>query len=280
VERAPDGTGRLPDWLIIGAMKSGTTSLAAYLREHPGCFVAPEKEVHFFDYEYRWAFGPDWYRERFRDADPGVLAGEATPSYMHRPEVPARIASIVPGAKLIAILRNPVDRAYSQYWHHRRQGDEEREFADAIEAPGELGYLERGRYVEQLQRVAEHFPREQLHIALFDDLEARPRETFVEVCRFLGLDESVIPDAVGEATNSHMKVRAPRVFATMYRYEVWDKLPSRLGRRLHEAMVLPDEYPPLDPDLDTELRARFADDNRSLQGWLGRDLPAGWMASA
>jgi hypothetical protein len=278
VDGAPDGRGRLPDWLIIGAMKSGTTSLATYLRDHPGCFVAPEKEVHFFDYEYRWASGPDWYRQRFSGATSAVLAGEATPSYMHRPEVPARIASVVPGAKLVAILRNPVDRAYSQYWHHRREGREERAFVDAVEDPGDFDYLGRGRYLEQLERVCEHFPREQLLVTLFDDLEARPRDTFVEVCRFLGLDETVIPSSVGEARNSHRKVLAPRTFATMYRYEIWDKLPRRLGRRLHEAMVMPDEYPPLDPDVEAELRARCAPDNRALARWLGRDLPATWTS--
>jgi hypothetical protein len=278
VDGAPDGGGRLPDWLIIGAMKSGTTSLAAYLREHPGCFVAPEKEVHFFDYEFRWAFGADWYRQRFRGAG-SLLAGEATPSYMHRPEVPARIASVVPDAKLIAILRDPVDRAYSQYWHHRREGREEREFLDAVEDP-ELDYLGRGRYLEQLERICEHFPREQLLVLLFDDLDAQPQETFVDVCRFLGVDETVIPANVGEARNSHRKVRAPRTFATMYRFKVWDKLPRRMGRRLHEAMVMPDEYPPLDPDVEAKMRARCAPDNHALAQWLGRELPATWTAPA
>src|SRR5437879_3262477 len=104
---AMGATKRLPDLLIVGAMKAGTTSLAAWLRAHPQVFMTEEKELHFFD--ARWARGVDWYHEQFAAAPETVLAGEATPAYMVRPVFIERMASVVPGARLLVMLRNPVD---------------------------------------------------------------------------------------------------------------------------------------------------------------------------
>ena len=106
----------LPNYLIIGAPKCGTTSLAAWLDEHPQVYMVPEKELHFFS--GYWEQGLDWYEQCFvPNGKP--LVGEASPSYLENPVARERIASVLPGAKLIAMMRNPVDRAYSQYWHWR-----------------------------------------------------------------------------------------------------------------------------------------------------------------
>jgi hypothetical protein len=177
-------SGSLPNFVIIGAQKSGTTSLYAYLRAHPDVFLAPGKEIHYFDSHLDE--GLDWYKAKFAGATTERTIGEATPNYMYFGEGLNRMAEVIPEARLVAILRNPVDRAYSHYWHERVRGREKLEFADAIAAePARLAtgdpqaiqchsYVDRGRYLPQLQRVCELYPREAILVILFDDLCAAP----------------------------------------------------------------------------------------------------------
>src|SRR5262245_45971784 len=122
---------RLPTFLIVGAMRSGTTSLARYLGAHPDVFVAPEKEIHFFDRCFDR--GVAWYAERFIQAAGAGAIGEATQSYMYDPDAIARMRSVVPSARLLTILRHPTDRAYSHYWLNRAHGLEDRSFEAAID---------------------------------------------------------------------------------------------------------------------------------------------------
>src|ERR1051326_983405 len=112
---------RLPTFLIIGAGRSGTTSLARYLGSHPHVFMARAKEMHFFDSDSKTR---EWYRPRFAEARRQTAVGEATPNYLYEPAAIKRMAAIVPEARLIAILRDPVDRAYSHYWQNRSLGKE------------------------------------------------------------------------------------------------------------------------------------------------------------
>src|SRR5947208_14127778 len=102
---------RLPDFLIVGAMKAGTTSLAAWLRAHPDVFMPPQKEIHFFDAQ--WERGVPWYADQFAGAPEGALVGEATPAYMVTTAFLDRMASVVPNARLLVVLREPVARAWS-----------------------------------------------------------------------------------------------------------------------------------------------------------------------
>jgi hypothetical protein len=263
--------GPLPNFFIIGAMRSGTTSLARYVGAHPGVFMAPEKEVHFFDRHHDR--GLDWYRSRFAGYEGQPSVGEATQTYLFMPDVPARIAAVVPDAKLIAILRNPVDRAYSHFWMNRSLRTESRQAAEALTAdPAKAGsvpsfpYLDRGRYLPQLQRVCEHFSRDALHVLLFEDLLARPEETFGAVCTFLGVDPAVRPDNLGRQINKNVAFRSIRVrdFAR--------KLPTPVGQVIGRLNRKPFSYPKIDPALRRELAARFTEDNARLAAWLGRDL--------
>jgi sulfotransferase family protein len=193
--------GRLPDFVIIGAMKAATSSLAAYLDAHTEARCS--RETHFFCCNYD--NGIDWYRDHFTDAGAARLIGEKTPHYLHSPEAINRMAALLPGAKLIALLRDPVDRALSHYWHERRRQREPLPFRDALEAEPErlargdmnLGYLQRGRYLPQLEHVVTRYPRDALLVILFEDLRDRPAETFAGVCRFLGIDDGVLPPVVG-----------------------------------------------------------------------------------
>jgi hypothetical protein len=196
----------LPDAVIIGAQKCGTTSLYHYLLYHPAVVRPTKKEVHYFDNNY--ARGLKWYRLHFSRRH-GRLNFESSPYYLFHPKVPERLAATVPHAKLIVMLRDPVARAYSHYWHEKRLGHEHLSFADAIEAEDErlagestrlseddgyrsynhehYSYVERGRYVEQIERWFQFFARNQF---LFVDSErffVSPAREMARVTAFLGL---------------------------------------------------------------------------------------------
>jgi hypothetical protein len=213
--------GGLPDALIIGAQRSGTTSLEAALRRHAAIRCARyAKEVHFFD--NAWTNGEPWYRryfvaervkERFA-AEHGypLVALEATPYYLFHPDVPRRASMVVPDAKLIAVLRDPVERAFSQYTHERRIGAETAPtFEDALALEAErigddasrlvsdetfvsqahqhASYVSRGLYAEQLERWLARYPRSRLLVLTSEHLFRDPRAALARICAFLGVPE-------------------------------------------------------------------------------------------
>jgi len=246
----------LPDFLIIGAQKAGTTALYAYLRQHPQITGPSWKEVSFFDRHY--AHGEAWYRGNFPNTlRARGLVGEASPSYLFHPLAPGRVAAMVPDAKLVALVRNPVDRAFSHYQHEVALDREPLSFEDALEAEDErlrgeeermradpayfsrawwdYTYRARGRYAEQLERWLAVFPREQLLIVPNEDLDAEPAQTHALVLEFLG--------ALPHRLDSY-----PRVF---------DR-----------------QYEPMNAETRARLAAEFAGPNRRLYELLGRNL--GW----
>ena len=207
-----------PDFFIIGVQKGGTTSLYNYLARHPAVLPAAEKEIHYFSENfYR---GEAWYSARFPtryrklrrmlELRTHVLTREATPYYIFHPHAARRISARYPRARIILILRNPVERAYSHYRYHVKLGVESLSFEEAIAAEprrlvGEMekmiadenysseacklfSYLRRGVYVEQLRRWREYFPREQMLVLKSEDFFANPADSFLEVTRFLGLE--------------------------------------------------------------------------------------------
>jgi hypothetical protein len=270
--------GRLPTFLVIGAQKSGTTSLIHHLAGHPDVLAVTE-EVHFFDRHY--SRGIDWYRDRFEGAENARAVGESTPDYMYVRDVPRRMAEYVPGARLIAILRDPVARAYSHYWHARTRGWERNSLAEALAAEGprmaearderargRFAYVDRGRYLRQLQHVCEHFPREALHVLLFEDLRDRPTEAVRSVYRFVGVDDSVAPPDIGRVRNRFVTFRSMRLRKPIR------SLPRPLRRVAARLNIRYVRYPPMPTEARERLRAEFAEGNRELASWLGRDLSA------
>lgn len=209
-------TGRLPDFLCIGAQKAGTTTLHELLREHPGVHLSPEKEVQYFSLNFDRPLG--WYRSRFADARRRQRVGETSPYYLFHPEAPARIAATLPDVRLIVLVRDPVERALSGYFHSLRAGQEtlpveaafeaeERRLAGsaaALAAPGGRheshrwhGYLGRSRYEEQLARYRSLFPASRLLVIRSEDLFADPRPVLHRVHEFLGLDPRPPGDTAG-----------------------------------------------------------------------------------
>jgi hypothetical protein len=205
----------LPDFIIIGAQKSGTSSLFAYLSQHPQLVPSFGKAVHFFDGGRDagvdvHARGESWYRAQFPIAGrQGARAFEASPLYMFHPLVPARIHRLLPRVKLIALLRDPTERAISHYFHERRKGREPLQIMRALAAEDErlapilrsedygnpafrsYSYKSRGHYAEQLARYLTCFPREQILVLSSERFFLQPSETLRSVFEFVGVDPGV-----------------------------------------------------------------------------------------
>ena len=182
--------GALPDFVIIGAQKGGTSFLYYLLTRHALVEPAASKELHFFDSPQRFKNGAGWYQRCFPrlgwKEGQRSITGEATPSYLFDPLVPKRIAGVVPQARLIALLRNPIDRAYSHYQMQVKRGTELLSFEEAIEQP-DSSYVSRGIYVDQLLRWFEFFSRDQMLILRSEDFFGSPVETLGVVLNFLEL---------------------------------------------------------------------------------------------
>lgn len=173
----------LPDYLILGAQRCGTTSMMNYIADHPGVGRVPRREIKFF-YQ-NWKRGWRWYESLFGD-EPGLLHGEKSPSYLIFPSTPVRVMERIPKAKFIALLRNPVHRALSQYGMRKRLIGVNVSFDDFNWRNGYM--LERGHYATQLKRWFKHYPRSQFLILKSEDFFEDTRGTMDRVWDFLGLE--------------------------------------------------------------------------------------------
>lgn len=185
---------RLPDFLIIGAAKSSTTTLYKYLCRHPQIYMSTPKELDFFAIDDIYARGIDWYSLLFSEAGLEQVCGEASTTYTRLPKFPkaaARIAQTLPKVKMIYIIRHPVDRAYSHHVHEIkcREQKPNTTFEEGIK---ERSYLvESSDYMKHLEQYLAFFPKEHFLIILMDDLIDKPADTMEEVCRFLGVNDKI-----------------------------------------------------------------------------------------
>lgn len=250
--------GRLPDFLVIGAMRCGTTSLYRYLGAHPDVFMTP-KELQFFTEHFDR--GAEWYAAQFAGAGRARVLGEATADYMARASAMLRIAATLPDAKLIASLRNPVARAWSHYLLLRERGREQRSFpaalddemaAIAADGPDASGvfYLTHGLYDVHLARCFDLFSRAQLAVSIFERMAADPGPVYGMLCEHVGVDPSFVPANLGEPVNPFVTFRSLRVRAIARR------LPAPLGRVVARLNTRRPEAPPV---LDETTRRRLAD---------------------
>lgn len=182
----------MPDFLMIGAMKAGTTTLFRWLGGHPNCCLPAEKEPAFFARDDRWSLGIDWYREQFPQGN--CITGEASVAYTdpRAARVSAhRIASLVPDVRLIFVARHPLERARSHYIHQVQHGREQRTFGEAIDSDDSL-YLQRSCYFSILQPYFNLFSRDQVAIVWFDEMfSENDNSEWGGLLNFLGLP--VIP---------------------------------------------------------------------------------------
>ena len=290
----------MPNFLIIGAMKSGTTALYYYLEQHPEIYMSPVKEPNFFSSQEQdnaadAVTNIGTYRQLFRGASGKKAIGEASHSYLYEPGAAAEIRHYVPEAKLIAILRNPIDRAYSHFLHMVRTGTEPLDdFVQALREE-EVGihkertsqdYIGRGLYYDQLKTYFGIFPREQVKIYLYEDLSGAAISTVQDAFRFLKVDGSFVPDvSLRRNVSGHPKFKTlDGLLRSQSRLKNAAKmyLPARLRWRLSKAfddlktrnLVEP---PPLQSEVRRQLISVYREDILKLQDLIRRDL-SWWLA--
>jgi hypothetical protein len=268
----------LPNFLIIGAARCGTSYLASNFRSHPEIFVPTEKELHFFERDYDK--GMDFYESYFPDnADTKFKAvGEATPAYLYFPDMPERIHEHLPDAKLIASLRNPVDTAYSLYWKAYSNDERTRAITFEEKLETEPRMIRGGRYHEQLSRYTKYFPRENLYIVIYEEMIRRPEEELRKLFRFLGVDESFMPPLLHNKVNSSGMLNTNNSFPYyVHRLLFWYlNLPlPRLGQWIENKILV--KLPEMKESTRQALWKEFEPDVEKLEEFLGRDLSI-WRA--
>ena len=286
----------LPNFIVIGAAKAGTTALYWYLAEHPAVFMSRVKETNFFAYgvdaQGRLLWGnPDVHRfpvrtraeyeALFADAGGAAAVGEASTMYLECPQAAGRIRALIPHARIICGLRHPVDRAYSDYQMYlRNRGrrlDPSRDLGPgAAWAQPDSHWMSIGRYYEPLSRYFQAFPREQIHVFLFDDLRREPLRAVQELYRFLGVDPAFEPDFdtphnVGGMPASPLLERLLTKNPLKTMLEPWvPKGAANWLRRLRTRTMV--QAPPLPRELRRQLTEPFRDDLARTAALVGRDL--------
>jgi hypothetical protein len=298
-------TSFTPDFFIIGAPKCGTTALAQLIAAHPQVFLSDPKEPHFFDADYHR--GLEFYRRTYflKWRGDGVT-GEATPSYLAAAFVPQRIYLSNPQARLIAILRNPIDRAYSSWWMLRARSMETMSFPAAIAANEEAqnhcsdataevsesswqaqvaairtgrplpirNYLETGYYARHLQRYLQFFPPAQLHVVFSDDLQRDTERTVREIWRHLGVADHYEVGADRKA-NEAMGVGAQpllRLARLSGLMRLRSLLPDTVRNRIKRTLSGLGNAPKMDESTRGKLIAHFEPHVRELETLLKIDL--------
>lgn len=280
----------LPNFIIGGALKGGTTSLYYFLRQHPEVFMSSLKEPRYFAYEPDNPLHADGaglhfpvktlaeYTALFAGAAGEKAIGEASPHYLISPVAPTRIKELIPGVKLIFSLRDPVKRANSVYWHSYRLGQEDRPIEQALTA--EEYAIQHGLYYHYLRVWFDLFDRTQIKVILFDDLQRNPLATFRDVCRFLDVDDQFVPDLSvrnkgGTPRHKRFGRILERVKTHPIRQAIDPLVPKPLRRMLLDVRNHNlQETPPMSEALARRLRDYFRDDITQLESLLGVDLAA------
>jgi len=295
---------RTPDFLVVGAARAGTTTLHSYLRQHPGIFLPDVKEPCFFvfegdDIKYvkgKFAFAVKdlaSYENLFRKAGADQKTGEmSTPYlYLHDKTIATvkKYFSSYSNIRIVIMLRNPVDRAYSQYCWRVRDGREQLDFEKAIEAEQErikanysfdYFYLDRGFYFKQVKAYMDNFRH--VHIILFEDFEKEPQRVLRDLCHFLGVDEefefkrlapqneSGLPrwKSLGKAATSESKLK----------YKLWYAIPDPLRKKIRNVFtdLNTKGKVSMNPIIRKKLTEVYREDILALQKLIGRDL-SGWL---
>ncbi|MEM9556299.1 MAG: sulfotransferase domain-containing protein [Acidobacteriota bacterium] len=283
--RPSPSAGRLPEFLVIGAMKSGTTSLDRYLRSHPR-IAMPMRDVDFFSRHYER--GLDWYTARWPTRDePTTVRGETSVSYTmypHFDRVPERIHRHVPAAKLIYVVRHPIERIVSHYLHKIYANEERRSFERVLAEERDDGpYLALSRYGLQLERYLDVFDRAQILVVPVDRLRALDQRftTLQEIFAFLGVERTSDPQAFARVEHrTSQKGIKPGWARRLAQLPLYGALARRTPRRLRELYARTVSRPVAAPQLDdaarTRLTARLAPDVARLDQLTGQSFAALW----
>ncbi|MCB0509676.1 MAG: sulfotransferase [Bacteroidetes bacterium] len=302
--QAKTNTGQLPNFLVIGAAKSGTSALYRYLKQHPEIFMSPVKEPHFFGYENQPpnTQGPDdfvntaitdlnEYRALFSQVTTEKAIGEASPTYIHLPRAVERIQHHVPNAKLIAILRHPADRAFSAYMHViRDQRETVANFRDALRLEKERiaknwgpiwHYTQVGFYHKHLKRYYDSFASEQIRVYLYEDFKAAPSTILRDIFQFLEINTEFTPDLQIQVNVSG--TQKSRIFYNLihtlfdkpnpFKYTAQQLIPEPIRWRFTSYVRNKNlKKQVIDPEVRQDLIGLFREDICKLQDLIDRDL--------
>lgn len=276
----------LPTFIVIGAAKSGTTSLASYLRSHPDVFMSYNKEPHYFTRE--WDRGLEWYESLFADGAYATAVGEASTSYSmapQHPEAPERIAELLPGVKLIYLIRHPINRIRSQYAHNLDRALEARPVGEAIRR--DAGYVDATRYDYQIRRFLEHFDSGQLLVIVSERLRSEREAVLAEILRFIGVDSSVTLTDTDRELNrmADKRLASPTVNRARRAIRALgvNRFLSRSARerlRLALSREMPEDAVALSPHDEAWILSELGDDLASLRRRLGPQLDQWGLDSA
>ena len=286
--RARAGDGALPNLIVIGGLKCGTTSLHHYLNLHPEIGMSRPKELNFFVAELNWELGPDWYRSHFPAS--AAVRGETSPHYTNRPRfegVAARMRDTLGAdARIVYMVRDPIDRLLSHYLHNVGGGYEARELAAAVADP-QSAYVQRGLYAFQLEAYLEAFAADRVLVVSREELGRDRDATVRRVFEFAGVDPGFTSPEfdreweTGSGKGSggfRLMDRAVRVPGLRTLDRNFDRLPERLRWLVERLVHDPGSGEAPKPELDAELRERltgsFREDAARLEELTGRSF--GW----
>ncbi len=222
---------RLPDFLVVGTQKGGTTSLQLLLEQHPSVYLPSCKEVHYFS--LRSDKTTSWYAEHFLEAKRSQKIGEITPFYLFHPRAPERIHAVIPRAKIIVLLRDPVERTISQVFHAKRHGFEKLDIEGALNSEKERlekgdnyslqkhSYVARSRYLEQIERYERLFPRENILVLKSEELFNRTNLVWEQIQEFIKVKKCPLPGLLPKANTGEGER---------------DKIDTNIRRRLKEEL--------------------------------------------
>jgi Sulfotransferase family len=273
---APGAAGALPNLIVIGAQKCGTSALHSYLARHPEISMSHPKELNFFVAEQRpetvsaaiknWSLGVDWYRAQFEPE--ATVRGESSPNYTADPAlpgVPGRMAKIIPDAKVIFMVRDPVDRARAQWIHTYSNRVQRKPLHRAVLEDEE--YVARSSYHHQLSLFTEHYPMERILVLEQDELLHDREATLKRVFNFLGVDRDFWHPAYDRKRHETQKRRRK----TWLGKRVWRRLPRRLRNLRHRWPLSTEfEHTELDDATRAELAARLRDDANRFRELTGK----------
>jgi hypothetical protein len=274
--------GVLPTFIVIGARKSGTTSLHGYMKTHPDVFVSVEKEPKYFVEERAWPLGLAWYEGLFADAGDAKARGEFSTDYTAFPlyaGVPERMAALVPDVRLIYVMRNPIDHLRSAYSYSLTIGTEARPIRETLLT--DARYLYECEYALQIEQYLAHFPLDQLLLLTAEELRFKRQETMSRIFSFIGVDAGWVPPNLDEEFN-RSQLTAPRPWARrvgdlLIRTGLGERLPKRAQRASTSRYALRDVQPEeleIDDDLRGRLVAYLRRDLQALRHWMGPSFDA------
>ncbi|MBD0823865.1 sulfotransferase family protein [Aestuariibaculum marinum] len=275
-----------PNFLIIGSNKGGTTSLFQYLTAHPEVFKPTIKEPMFFNYYDNQGEDGNFraqlvikslesYNKLFEGSELFKAAGESSTSYLANPYCAKHIYDFNPSMKIIAVLRNPIERAFSNYLMYVRWGDEKRNFSKALkdelegkELPQGKQYIYLGYYLQALEVYKKQFGTEQLRVYLNEDLKHSPYETYKDICNFIGVNDDFVPD-FSRRYNTNDKVDIRPVYKMLRylddKYAYTKCLPYRIKKHIYKKPVIKQRDKAL-------LLSIYKSEIESLSNFLNRDL--------